>query len=473
MRGELNEVERLRAANTHLKRENGQLRQKMAVELAALKDINEKQAQEIETLKLQVEELRAIVFGRKNKPKDPPDNPSAASSSDNHHKPARPPASYRRPIPADEEITAEEDQLLTAVCCEDCQAPLTDIRLVVRYVEDILLPVKRMVKKLKIQVGFCPACKKQRQAVPVSAHTVTLGENIRQAVLYWTYVSRLSFQQITDTARDLYGLKLTDGEIANMLHSGSEKLAKHYERLKENVRGSPACHFDETTYQEQGGGSWAWVMAPANSEEAVFVVGKNRGKGNASELAGDFSGVRITDCYPAYDNMPGDHQACWSHPLRYARDLANAANLAPDKRILAQNFYQQVKDIYAQVRAIIAEPFVPLKRTEAYGLLKKQLVKLAEPPAEPAPQKLLALKECFKNYAHEFLACVLYPDVPADNNKAERKLRHLVLKRKVSFGTKSAKGSQTFATNASVLLSWWWSNRSSFFANLSQALQGQ
>jgi transposase len=472
MRGELNEVERLRAANSYLKRENAELRQKMAEEITALKAINEKQSQEIETLKLQLEELRAIVFGRKKKPKDPPDSRPPAASSDNHHKP-RDPASYRRPIPADKDVTGEEAKELPTLCCPDCQTVLVNVHWVIRYLEDILLPVKKIVKKLKIQIGFCPACKRQKQAVPVSAHAVTLGENTRKAVLYWTYVSRLSFQQIIDTARDLYGLKLTDGEIANILQTASFKLAKHYERLKEDIRGSPACHFDETTYREQGGQRYAWVMAPANSEQAAFIVGRNRGKGNATELAGNFQGVRITDCYPAYDNMPGGHQACWSHPLRYARDLANSAALSLEKNILCKEFYQQVQDVYAQVRAVIAEPFEPLQRTEAYERFRKQLDKLAEPPAAPAPKKLLALKTCFKNYAHEFLTCVLHENVPADNNKAERKLRHLVLKRKVSFGTKSAKGSQTFAINASVLLSWWWSDRTSFFASLSQALQGQ
>lgn len=469
MRGQLTEAQKLRTANTRLKGENQQLRQRVAVLEAKVAEQN----QIIETLKLQLEELQRIVFGKNKKPPAAPVNQPSVDDDKANDRKSRAPSSYRRPMPKDEEVTAEENKPLASSACPDCQSALINIHWVVRYLEDILLPVKKIIKRLKIQVGFCPKCRRQRQAMPVSAHTVSLGTNIQQAILYWTYVSRLSFQQIIDTARDLYDFKLSDGEIAHILATGSNKLEVSYEQLKQRIRGSPSLHFDETGYKQQGGEKYAWVMTPSNSEEAVFLVGRNRGKGNATELAGDFSGVRVTDCYPAYDNMTGGHQACWSHPLRYARDLASSQDLSAEKRVLCQSFYQQVKDIYAQVRVVVQQPFEPLKRTQAYEDLRKQLDILAKSPCQPAPKKLLDLKQRFKNYAHEFLTCLLYENVPADNNKAERKLRHLVLKRKVSFGTKSAKGSKIFSINASVLLSWWWSERENFFANLSRTLQRQ
>jgi transposase len=474
MRGFLSKESRLQATVTRLKQDNAKLRQTMAVKIAVLETVNAEQAKEIETLKLQLEELRHIVFGKKKKPKDPGGSqPTSNQSGNKTLRASRNPFSYRRPVPTAQEITEQDNKPMASLCCLDCHTPLINIRWIIRYLEDILLPVKKTVKRLKIQVGFCPKCRRQRQAAPVSAHTVTLGNNIRQAVLYWTYVSRLSFQQTIDIARDFYNLKISQGEIANILQQAAGNLAISYEQLKDRVRGSPAAHLDETTYQQQGGEKYAWVMTPVTSEEAVFIVGRNRGKGNAEKLMGNFCGTRITDCYSVYDNMAGDHQACLSHPTRQARDLANADTLPEDKRIVCQNFYGQLAGLYEQVEQQLKEPFEPLKRTRAYEELRMRLLALAETKTAGEPKKLLNLKERLKNYAHEFLTCLLHDNVPADNNKAERKLRHLVLKRKVSFGTRSDKGSEAFSINASVLLSWWWNDRDNFFANLSQALQGQ
>ena len=46
------------------------------------------------------------------------------------------------------------------------------------------------------------------------------------------------------------------------------------------------------------------------------------------------------------------------------------------------------------------------------------------------------------------------PDVPADNNAAEPSLRHLVISRKVSGGTRSERGTESKMTLASVFGTW-------------------
>ena len=50
----------------------------------------------------------------------------------------------------------------------------------------------------------------------------------------------------------------------------------------------------------------------------------------------------------------------------------------------------------------------------------------------------------------ELFVFVAEPDVPADNNPAERSLRHLVISRKVSGGTRSEQGTERKMTLASL-----------------------
>ena len=46
------------------------------------------------------------------------------------------------------------------------------------------------------------------------------------------------------------------------------------------------------------------------------------------------------------------------------------------------------------------------------------------------------------------------PEAPADNNAAERSLRHLVISRKISGGTRSERGTERKMTLASLFGTW-------------------
>lgn len=66
--------------------------------------------------------------------------------------------------------------------------------------------------------------------------------------------------------------------------------------------------------------------------------------------------------------------------------------------------------------------------------------------------------------------CITNPDVPCDNNKAERGLRHLALKRKNSYGSKTQRMSNHMSVLYSVLLFLWWKSKLTFFQEFAQLL---
>ena len=59
-----------------------------------------------------------------------------------------------------------------------------------------------------------------------------------------------------------------------------------------------------------------------------------------------------------------------------------------------------------------------------------------------------------ENHIKELFVFLAEPDVPSDNNAAERSLPHLVISRKVSGGTRSAPGADSKMTLASIFGSW-------------------
>ena len=59
-----------------------------------------------------------------------------------------------------------------------------------------------------------------------------------------------------------------------------------------------------------------------------------------------------------------------------------------------------------------------------------------------------------QRFIKELFVFVAEPDVPSENNAAERSLRHLVTSRKISGGTRSTQGTNTKMALASLFGTW-------------------
>ena len=429
------------------------------------------QAEVIEKLKLRVEELERMVFGRKKKKKGE-DNEGLDKDSKPKDKKPRHPSTYRRPIPKDEDITETNDYPIGN--CPDCGTPLQDFKWIVRYQEDIKL-LERLLKKIekqKIQTGYCPFCQKRASSIPISSQIVGLGDNIRQFVCYCVVVLGLSFERTKHLIKDLSNIQISDGEISNILERQAQILLPRYHKLTANIRAGPASNYDETGWkvQEEYQGRYGWVMAGAGTTDAVFRLGQSRGRGNAEKLKGKAQDqVAITDDYGAYRNLFKHHQLCWAHPIRKLKDLVNSDQLSENKQQQCQKAYQSLNELHQSLKIILEQPFNAAERKEIKEEMIGQLIKIAKPHFDD-PIKLENIKQGLMKNQEKYFTCLMFPDVPTTNNKAERALRHLVLKRKSSFGSKTQRGAWTMSILCSVLLSLWWSKPKNFFKEYSALL---
>ena len=189
-------------------------------------------------------------------------------------------------------------------------------------------------------------------------------------------------------------------------------------------------------------------MTGVESNEAVFVLGKTRGKGNATDLIGDSKAVLVSDDYGAYRKTENPHQLCCAHPNRKLRDLATSSEIIGnihDHCVLA---YKTFNKIYADIETARKsdDPKSP------HDSLLARLKKFAT-PNRLDPAKLVRIKHQIIARTLNYLTCLTYQGVAGDNNAAERSLRHLVLKRKISFGSFREKTAETLAILTSVLMS--------------------
>jgi transposase len=431
----------------------------------------------IETQAIRIAELEAMVFGKKKKPPIgmPPkdqDKPSAPP------KPARDEDSYKRTIPSDE--TATETIPLNVDHCT-CGGRLTNITTHDRYVEDIPLPdlttdyEARLVTKYLVQRGICIKCGKVASGQDLGGSVVSLGPNVRLLVCHLIAGLGMSYSQVVSLLLSLYGFTITDSEVARILQKQHQKWQPEYQQLLSDIRGSPIVHSDESPWpiQDLQGAGYAWNLSDGLSPKVCFALQNSRGVTHAKVLFGEgsdqpFTGTRISDDYGAYRTLPGSQQLCWAHLYRCIRDLRYNDNLSEDQLPYVRWWYEQFAAIYQDLAMYLSEPFDEVVRNTQADELWQRVQKLCQYslPATGEPEKLTRLKAQLTRAGKDKLFICLPNETPCDNNRAERDLRHLVIKRKRSFGSKSERGAQALATVLSICTTTWRMQPASYFKTL-------
>lgn len=449
----------LREEIKRLKAENKQLRADLARE-------RKEREEAIEALTLRIEELSEMVFGRKRGSKDDDDTPPNDDQDASPPTPKQPrsPVSYRRPTPKEEEVTEERHYGIDT--CPACGDALTNLYEAVRYLEDIIIPALsglKTVEKHTIETGFCPRCRKWRSAIPIQKQVCSLGENVRMRIAYCVTVLGQTFEKIIQDVHDTFGIAVSDGEITHILTMEAAKLLPEYHAIDARIREDPCRHGDETSWpvQKEGEGQWAWVKTASTTPDTIFRLGRSRGKENATEL---FPGNQptVTDDYAAYDDLP-NHGLCWAHPKRKFQDLAESTTLAPKRKGSCQKFYTRFRSLLHSVKAVHETPYDRTMRMKHVETFRQEIARLCIPRAVD-PKKLATLKATFLSNTENHLLCVREPDIPMTNNKAERSIRPLVVKRKLSFGSKTQKGADVMSILLSVCLTTWWKKPQNFYA---------
>ena len=404
-----------------------------------LRKINTEMTSTIQDFKLQIEELRTMVFGKKKEKIIDDDDITPQKE-----KLERTVESYKRSVPNETEVTENKKHTIDSCVC--CHEQLSKKKMVVFFEEDIPLPIEKIVRKHSVEKGYCHVCKKWQTAIPLPSHRVILGNNIQKYICYLNICCRLSYKQTKQLLFDSYHISVSEGEIAKILNREAIGFRPEYEQLKERIRGEPTIHLDETGWKILCGGdkSFAWVMSGALSLESAFLVGETRGGGNVETLTGkDYTGTIVSDDYNAYKNLQ-NHQLCWSHLIRKFRDFAMSHELSEEQHLYYLEQYKTVSEIFSDLKE--------KRDVNMHDSYVEKLKRLATLNPQDC-KKMVRIKTTLLKNIPKYLTCLSCPNIPLTNNQAERSLRHLVLKRKISFGSLTKRTADNLAVLLSVLMS--------------------
>ncbi|HOK53770.1 MAG TPA: IS66 family transposase [Armatimonadota bacterium] len=296
----------------------------------------------------------------------------------------------------------------------------------------------------------CGVCGKTHTAkIDLSGQVIgkkRFGIKLMSFVAELRAVCRMPLKQIQGLLKVLCGVHISVGEVSEMLHAVAKAGEEQYLKLRDEIRGSPVVNADETGWRQDGVNGYIWSFSTPKTR--YFVYNKSRASDIPREVLGSgWSGRLVCDFYSAYGVLDVICQRCWVHLLRDLKKLKEKH----ENRADVAAWVEAVRDVYERAKDFRNE--IPKFRLEAKMAFERELMALAVPfLGKKKPQSVLAGR--IEKFLAELFVFVEEPNVPSDNNAAERSVRPSVIARKISGGTRSEKGSKTRMILMSLFGTW-------------------
>jgi transposase len=271
-----------------------------------------------------------------------------------------------------------------------------------------------------------------------------LGPRLAALVVLLSLRYRLSRVKLSELLKELIGLELSTGLLDQTLRQSAGQVAPVEAALLQAVEQSPLLHVDETSWREGALSLWFWVFCAA--DVAVYWIGSRAKDMFINALPDGFTGLLMSDGYSVYRHY-GNRLRCWAHLLRKAKGLAEATCRLT--REVGGALLALMGQLVRTVQA--ADGADPAGLAERQRPEVERLKALCERHQDSPAAKLGQFcRELLKDWT-VIIRPLFDPSLPLTNNAAERQLRHWVVARKSSFGTRSEQGTRALALLASVI----------------------
>src|SRR5258708_7505900 len=268
------------------------------------------------------------------------------------------------------------------------------------------------------------------------------GPGVVSLVTYLHACQMVSYNRTTEVLDGLFGLKLSEGAIANMLARAAKPFAPRADEIAETVRQSPVIASDETSARVCGKTHWQWTFAAATA--VYHTIAPTRGKVVPAAFLGQAKPkVWLSDRLAAQCKHADAHQYCLAHLIRdaqYAIDAGDTVFAPAFKRFL------QKACAIGRRREALADATI-----KAYARdLARELDRLLALKATQTDGRHLQAS-MFVDARDKLLVFLTRRDVEPTNNVSERALRPSVIFRKVTNGFRSGWGAKAYADLCSIV----------------------
>ncbi len=331
-----------------------------------------------------------------------------------------------------------------ATTCPHCAADVSGQRQACRHRYDHIdiPPITPKVTRVELFGGRCAACGRRFRATPPDGMPLgtPFGVSIQALLLYLHHSHHVGFERLARMMAELFGLKISEGAIANAFRRAEDAMTAACAAIKERLLAARVIASDETTARIDGATHWHWVFV--TTKAVLHQIAPRRAKAVAEEVLGEHRpAVWVSDRYAGQQDLAPAHQVCLAHVLRdvqYAIDCGDTV------------FAHRLRDLLRWVIRIgrRRDALRPTTLATYHARAERRLDALvATPAAHPAGREL---QTAVKAWRTKFFVFLEDPDVPATNNACEREIRPSVVFRKVTGGFRSEWGAHIHAGYRSV-----------------------
>jgi transposase len=291
----------------------------------------------------------------------------------------------------------------------------------------------------------CPACGTTTLAPLPDEFVSQFGPQLTALIAYLTVVCRLPRLVVQRFLEGILQIPISLGSTQHAWEETSAAVTAPYDELQHALADQPVLNGDETGHRTNGAKRWLWTLVAPTF--IFYTIATSRGSDVLQRLLGAaFGGVLGSDRLATYLTYAADRrQLCWSH-LR--RNLLSAQELAttPSATRFCRDALGLQRQLFRLWYRFRGDPHVrgaPLTRAQLIANvlpIEKRFFALAERHLNAADADVSNLAWALFVHHRHFFTFVYEEGVAPTNNTAELALRHAVQWRKISFGTRSAKG---------------------------------
>jgi transposase len=331
-----------------------------------------------------------------------------------------------------------------------------------RQVFDLPEPRPLVVTEHRAHGCLCAGCGAHtRASFPDGVNApVQYGSRIAALVIYLQHYQLLPEDRLAELMADLFGIKLAAATIARMSRTCAARLQDFVATVRNLVATAAVKHMDETGLRI--GGKTQWLHVACTAFLTFYRVCARRGS-----LLTNVSGIVVHDHWLPYYGMPDvSHALCNAHHLRELKALIEI-----EKEDWARKMHRLLRRACHAVN-LARERGSPLKpclialierrydAVVADGLAFHEAQSPLRPDAAPQGRRRRGRKARrtghnlllrFLNRRDDVLRFLTDPNVPFTNNEAERDLRMMKVKQKISGSFRSLEGALDFAVIRSFI----------------------
>lgn len=351
--------------------------------------------------------------------------------------------------------------------CPGCGASLADTQVAQvegRQVFDFP-PVHIEVTEHQVESKRCRHCGAvSRSSFPQAVgRPVQYGPALKALCVYLTQYQFLPYGRCAEFFRDVFGHGISEGALVDFTRECHQQLEVQEQVVLEGLKSAPVACFDETGVRCEKALHWDHVCSTEKLTHHHFHPRRGEEAMRDQGILPSFEGTAIHDHWKSYyrfDAVAG-HGLCNAHHLRELKHIHEQhgekwAKAMSHLLLAMQGAVTEAKAAgHTEVSSRRLKFFERrygdiLEQGIAYHARQRRKAKTGQEPETPkrGREKQLPgknLLDRLNEHPHEVLAFLYDFSIPFTNNQAERDIRMVKLKQKISGCFRSQAGGRFFA----------------------------